>query len=513
MVFHCKKCGRRIKKKYYYKSGLCYNCYFKNKKPKSTKNYSQIIIPWKLIISIALIILLGTGIILLTTHDSTEITNCENDLICYYKNLKDCNSATVTINISNYPLGRIIDSNTTTNYYAKKDTTLQIIDNNKTDSCQIKTTQITSEKNTNGLIEKTNFNQAICEYNLTPEPTLKKCYPITNEEDSLTTQTKQQLPPILVGCENPGDRIYKGKCIPKIECSDGTLAPECSTNKPLQCTKGKLIENPEECGCPPKHKIIENKCISIYKVEPKNIELTYTLRGKKDKIELTVYKGLNDYLASISRSYTCYNNLCPSDKEIELRSLNETEQKKYLKNFVEKIKEKTTNQDDQARIAISLVQEIPYDWDSLYSIDFDEKYPYEVLYNQTGVCGEKSKLLAFILRDLNYGVALFEWQAQHMATGIKCSEEYDYLDSGYCFIESTTPTIITYDQGDYITMGKLDSPDSIIKISTGNNFESVSEEYQDARTLIKIYNLGQVLSTGTYNQWEKLVKKYGLTFD
>lgn len=37
---------------------------------------------------------------------------------------------------------------------------------------------------------------------------------------------------------------------PTKKCSDGTSYGECSTNKPLYCKEGELINNCQECGCP-----------------------------------------------------------------------------------------------------------------------------------------------------------------------------------------------------------------------------------------------------------------------
>ena len=57
------------------------------------------------------------------------------------------------------------------------------------------------------------------------------------------------------------------------------------------------------------------------------------------------------------------------------------------------------SKDEQLRIAVSLVQNIPYDWDNYYTGELG-KYPYEVLYQNKGVCGEKSQLIIFLLREV-----------------------------------------------------------------------------------------------------------------
>jgi hypothetical protein len=70
------------------------------------------------------------------------------------------------------------------------------------------------------------------------------------------------------------------------------------------------------------------------------------------------------------------------------------------------------------------------------------------LYENKGVCGEKSMLLAFLLRDLGFGVVLFDFAAQnHEAVGVKCSN--GFRGTGYCYLESTTPVGIDF-SGDWL---------------------------------------------------------------
>jgi hypothetical protein len=178
--------------------------------------------------------------------------------------------------------------------------------------------------------------------------------------------------------------------------------------------------------------------------------------------------------------------------------------------LVEEIQNITSNKDDQARIAISLVQNINYDWDGFKSGNTNGKYPYEVLYTCCGVCSEKSELLAYLLRGLGYEVVIFRFETEsHDAVGIKCPQQYSYKDTGYCFVESTSPTIITDSSGDYVGVGKLTTTPEILKICDGNSFEGVSEEYNDAVTWNSIGN-GKVLDEHNYNRWLSLVNKYGI---
>lgn len=316
-------------------------------------------------------------------------------------------------------------------------------------------------------------------------------------------------------CGCPYDYRIKGndcELIPR--CGDRTIYGECSTNKPFYCLNGSLVKKASLCGCPADEVAQGDNCISKYETDPKEQTFNYVLRGKSNDIKFTVYGGLNNYLSSLSRYYYC-DPECPSDRELELRFLDQDKQYKCLKELVEVIKSKTSNLDDQVRIAVSLVQHIPYDWKRFRMNDLNNRYPYEVLYDKKAVCAEKARLLAFILRELGFGVVLFNYETEsHMAVGIKCPSQYSYENSGYCFIETSAPSIITDSEGDYVGVGKLSSAPDIITISDGKSFDSVSEEYNDAQEWNRINKLsessGGYLDSYNYYKWQTLVNKYGI---
>ncbi|MCX6778560.1 MAG: hypothetical protein NT157_06825 [Candidatus Micrarchaeota archaeon] len=228
-----------------------------------------------------------------------------------------------------------------------------------------------------------------------------------------------------------------------------------------------------------------------------------------------MYEGLDDYLAGLPRTYYCTGGVCPSDSELQLRFLNEDHQRDELLLLVDAIESRTENKDDQARIAISLVQNIPYDKVAADTDNLENRYPYEVLFDNKGVCEEKSRLLAFLLREFGYGAVLFSYEREnHMAVGIKCPEQYSLSNMGYCFIETTNPSIITDNMGQYREIGYLRSDPTRIVINDGESFASVSREYNDAKRLEELIWTASTkagyLDSGEYEEWQKLVTKYGI---
>ncbi len=254
---------------------------------------------------------------------------------------------------------------------------------------------------------------------------------------------------------------------------------------------------------------------------------TYVLRGKESNLSVGISTEVYRSLLLKNNPVACYRNITDDNttcnvsenRQYYLEMLNEPSEVPYMNELVEQIQSETTDKDDQARIAISLVQKLNYDNDTYTTIKSDpytrQRYPYEVLSRHMGVCGDKSLLLAYLLRDLGYGVVLFDFENEsHMAVGIKSPLPYSYKESGYAFIETTEPTIITDSEREYINVGKIRSTPIIYQISDGATMETVNEEFADAQIFGTLIGLGdnnnRSLPKSQYTLWQSLVEKYGL---
>jgi len=256
-----------------------------------------------------------------------------------------------------------------------------------------------------------------------------------------------------------------------------------------------------------------------YATQPVNRTFSYCLRGQTGGIHLTLYGGVVKHMESIPR--TVYSGEQDEYWDIMVdRLIKDKVQDEYLTPLVEKIKNITDDPNDQLRIAVSLVQRIPYDWNAYRSSSDYMKSPYEVLYYDKGVCSEKSFLLAYLLKKLGFGVILLDYEAEnHMAVAVKCPLQYAnimYRDNGYCFIKTTRPAIITYIPDNYIGVGKLTSTPHMIFVSDGREFTGVREEYNDAREYKRLEVLARrnnnILPEAEYNRWQYLVNKYCLLY-
>src|SRR3989339_600315 len=120
-------------------------------------------------------------------------------------------------------------------------------------------------------------------------------------------------------------------------------------------------------------------------------------------IDFLVYDEMADYLFELPRNLFYKGDDRPLREEFKMLNINEPDQRKLLLPLVAKIQNITNDKDDQFRIAVSLVQKIPFGFSNKttrfgsYTLEYS-RYSYEVLYDQEGICGEKSALLAFLLK-------------------------------------------------------------------------------------------------------------------
>ena len=242
----------------------------------------------------------------------------------------------------------------------------------------------------------------------------------------------------------------------------------------------------------------------------------YVLRGNRGIVTAPLYKEIYEYQQTLEDKSRCYRYIgdftpCNSEEthNYYMSYLNEKQQVYGMDQLIDQIRSQTSDPDDQVRIAVSLVQNIPYqkDVEDIYNI----QYPYETLYRNSGVCSDKSVLLVYILRDLGYESAVLSFRDEnHAVVGIRTQPDYTYKQTGYAFIETTNPAIITDSNSRYTEIGTLSSDPMVITLSSGKSLDNLTEEYGDASAYTQIMNNGHNNSPLVYREWETLVWKYGL---
>lgn len=172
--------------------------------------------------------------------------------------------------------------------------------------------------------------------------------------------------------------------------------------------------------------------------------------GKTYKISTELYKSSYLFYQKAQKAYSYSGDLPQNWQEEYYGMFLKTDSKdKAIFSLVQEIKKQGRAQrldDDQiVELVIAFVQSIPYDDSKAVAISRQDenatvRYPYEVLYEKSGVCSEKSLLAIALLRELGYGAAAFVYeQDNHMAIGIQCPKQYSTYGSGYCYAETTMP--------------------------------------------------------------------------
>ncbi len=303
-------------------------------------------------------------------------------------------------------------------------------------------------------------------------------------------------------------------------CGDGTFYGTCSLDKPYYCDEGVLVEKASVCGCPGSGNLSFYRegdfCFSKYHAGMKDTNLSYFIEGQENKILFTVYSGVNDYISKLSRTLSLNGESIPSKADFKLRSINDEIQREAILPLIKRIQNLAPDdKTEQMRIAVSIVQNIPYEISNksafVGGIKLDySRYPYEVLYENRGICSGKSQLLALLLRELGYGSVIFFFpEENHEAVGIKCPVQKSFYGSGYCFIETGGPAIIT-DYSMEFTQGIiLNSTPEILLISRGISLPDNLQEYKDAKT---IKGIRERTFLGILSSWKRggINRKYNL---
>ena len=178
--------------------------------------------------------------------------------------------------------------------------------------------------------------------------------------------------------------------------------------------------------------------------------------GKKYNLELDLYSSYFYFYQNQPKTFQ-YRGELPENWEEEFYGLFllAAEGDNTLDHLAEALKnigEENKFSDDQVvELTTAFVQGLDYDQEKAARIlvkgnldlvkdnDNQPRYPYEVLWEEKGVCSDKSFLLVSLLRRLGYGAAILEYEAeQHMAVGIQCPEEYAIKGTTYCYVETTS---------------------------------------------------------------------------
>jgi hypothetical protein len=134
------------------------------------------------------------------------------------------------------------------------------------------------------------------------------------------------------------------------------------------------------------------------------------------------------------------------------------------------------SQDQYLELIVKYIQSIPYDWKSFESTSAVQRFPVEVLVERTGMCGDKSVLLAALLAHEGYAVCLLDFAPErHMAVGVLGPGD-TYKHSGYLFVETTSPSYVTDVPDEYANGMRLTSEPNVVQIGSGTLQYSAADQ-------------------------------------
>jgi len=178
--------------------------------------------------------------------------------------------------------------------------------------------------------------------------------------------------------------------------------------------------------------------------EPREKTFHWEYENKAYSITRTFHRSIFEYYSSLPKSYKCPKYNCQEWEEDYYRMfLEQAEGDTTIFDLISNIKEAGIglSDDEIVEFTIAFIQAIPYDNEADLS---SPRYPYQVLYENKGVCSGKTFLTILLVEELGYGIALFDYDpaiednAGHLVPAIKCLNKGSSLNPDYCYTEITT---------------------------------------------------------------------------
>ena len=291
--------------------------------------------------------------------------------------------------------------------------------------------------------------------------------------------------------------LFLSQVLPSMSIPSMAISPPAVTSEvPVQSSPSLAPQSPTP--------LVTTLSEVDYLRSPKTTSFSYFIEGNRRSLSFTTFGGLSDFFSGKSHSF-----YYDPDNGVIMDLLENTVQNEFMLPFIDMIRKRSVTGDDQAKIAISLVQRIPNNGNRYVRTQTDWYFPYEILHNNEGSAADKSILLAYLLNELGYETVLFEFPG-HMAVGVKSSSRYSFYDTGYAYIETTRPTIITYEPDAGYGGFSISQNPRVIHLIGGKKVLDVSTEYSDARRMKQLEQMGGSLNQSYRVELSKISDKYDL---
>ncbi len=244
--------------------------------------------------------------------------------------------------------------------------------------------------------------------------------------------------------------------------------------------------------------------------QPKIVTLNCDYHGKNIVLSDTLYGSLDTYYKNDPNKKNAYLNNREKDFVF---SYSEDGTIKDLANKIEALGvQNGLDQDQTLDLGACLLQSIPYDNVKAQKIlgpDFAKypisevipRYPYETLYDDTGICTDKTFLGAAVLGDMGYKTAIMTFDAdKHMSLGVGVTDGYGSFGTSYGIMELT---------GTGFLVGDVPELSSGVGLAI-NNFQTqpnVSSDTQVQTEQVKLSNPSDVIPVSDGNNYARIVQR------
>jgi hypothetical protein len=265
---------------------------------------------------------------------------------------------------------------------------------------------------------------------------------------------------------------------------------------------------------------------------PREVSLSCDYHGKNLIVNETLYGSLYDYYRTDPTKKSAY--LHSKEEDFVFTYEKDNTVRDLSKKILAVGAANSLTNDQILDLSACFIQGIPYDEAKASLIlgpDFDQqaiadvipRYPYETLYDKTGICTDKTYLGAAIMRELGYGVSILTFDDQkHMSLGVLVPAGYGSFGTNYGIMELTGSGFLVGDvpelnasaglainnyetlHQDNITVDeekqlKLATPSGVIDLAGGSTYVRIIDR---SATKIKIEHLKPQLTAlqTTYKQ-------------
>lgn len=170
---------------------------------------------------------------------------------------------------------------------------------------------------------------------------------------------------------------------------------------------------------------------------PREVNFKWEYQHQNFELKETLYQSIDQYYARKEKGILTGQEESSIQKYLNFPR-EDTTINKVSGDLTGLAQSKNLTKDETVDLVLAFVQSIPYDTERASTDLAHPRYPYEVLYENLGICSDKSLLADVLLRELSYGTSVFLFtKDQHMALGVACPAQYSSYNSGYCFAETT----------------------------------------------------------------------------